>query len=49
MSANHEYMDTGALTEDAVPEAQSTEQPPIEAPDSPAKDAPEPATPATPA
>lgn len=46
MSANHEYMDTGALTEDAVPEP--TEQGPIEAPGSPAK-APEPVTPATPA
>lgn len=44
MSANHEYMDTGALTEDAVPEVPiPTEQGPIEAPDSPAKDALEPA------
>lgn len=51
MSADHEYMDTGALTPDAVPEPapdQSSswrssyqepapvQQPPVEAPDSPA-------------
>lgn len=33
MTESHEYMDTGALTEDAVP----AEQGPIETPDSPAK------------
>jgi len=32
MSQDNEYMDTGALTDDAVP------QPPVEAPDSPAED-----------
>lgn len=49
MSADHEYMDTGALTPDAVPEPPATvepqveqvQQPPVEAPGSPAQQADE--------
>lgn len=42
MSTDHEYMDTGALTPDAVPEPPVTsepqvQQPPVEAPGSPAE------------
>jgi hypothetical protein len=41
MSQDHEYMDTGALTPDAVPEPAQVPQPPVEAPGSPAEQADE--------
>lgn len=41
MSQDHEYMDTGALTPDAVPEPAQVPQPPVEAPSSPAVQADE--------